>query len=170
MGGIFLFAPENKPAEKNKQAQILEPVLTHATSIPSPAPTTKIKFSTTTSSNSPPSITPAPALTSTTTTQVKMALLASTSTTTSTTNTTSTIVLTPSATPELSSEQSEKKVNINTANSQELEKITGVGPVIAQRIIDYRQKNGPFLKIEDVKNVNGIGDIKFEKMKNEITI
>jgi len=51
-----------------------------------------------------------------------------------------------------------------------LEKITGVGPVIAQRIIDYRQANGPFQIIEDIKKVNGIGDKTFEKMKAEITI
>lgn len=62
------------------------------------------------------------------------------------------------------------KININTADKQELEKITGVGPVIAQRIIDYRQTNGPFQKTEDIKKVSGIGDVKFEKMKNEITI
>lgn len=62
------------------------------------------------------------------------------------------------------------KININTAGKQELEKITGVGPVIAQRIIDYRQTSGPFQKIEDIKKVNGIGDVRFEKMKNQIMI
>jgi competence ComEA-like helix-hairpin-helix protein len=76
---------------------------------------------------------------------------------------------TPSATPTPAPSQSEK-ININTAGLAELDKITGVGPVIGQRIIDYRNTNGPFQKIEDIKNVNGIGDIKFEKMKNEITI
>ncbi len=75
----------------------------------------------------------------------------------------------PSVTPAPTSKQSEK-ININTANLAGLDKITGVGPVIAQRIIDYRNANGPFQKIEDIKNVKGIGDITFEKMKNEITI
>lgn len=80
---------------------------------------------------------------------------------------TSTPITTLSPIP--ASEQS-IKININTADKKELEKITGVGPVIAQRIIDYRQTNGPFQKIEDIKKVSGIGDVKFEKMKNEITI
>ena len=82
---------------------------------------------------------------------------------------TTTQIFSPTPTPTAPPEQS-AKININTANSQELEKITGVGPVIAQRIVEYRQKNGPFQKTEDIKNVNGIGDVKFEKMKNEITI
>lgn len=79
-------------------------------------------------------------------------------------------VFTVTPTPEPQQIPQESKININTANKSELEKITGVGPVIAQRIIDYRNENGPFQKIEDIKNVNGIGDITFEKMKDEITI
>jgi competence ComEA-like helix-hairpin-helix protein len=62
------------------------------------------------------------------------------------------------------------KININTAGLEELDKITGVGPTIAQRIIDYRNANGPFQKLEDLKKVNGIGDKNFEKMKDEITL
>lgn len=62
------------------------------------------------------------------------------------------------------------KININTAGYEELQKITGVGPVIAQRIIEYRNTNGPFQKLEDIKEVQGIGDAKFEKMKDEITL
>ena len=62
------------------------------------------------------------------------------------------------------------KININTANLEELEQIMGVGPVIAQRIIDYRNEHGPFQRIEDIKNVKGIGDATFEKMKDEITV
>ena len=61
-------------------------------------------------------------------------------------------------------------ININTAGSEELEKITGVGPVIAARIIDYRTVNGPFQTIEEIKNVKGIGEATFEKMKEEIAI
>ncbi len=63
-----------------------------------------------------------------------------------------------------------RKININTAGYEELQKITGVGPVIAQRIVDYRNVNGPFLRIEDVGNVKGIGDVTFKKMQDEITI
>ncbi|KKU94300.1 MAG: Polymorphic membrane protein [Candidatus Jorgensenbacteria bacterium GW2011_GWA1_48_13] len=62
------------------------------------------------------------------------------------------------------------KININTAGYEELQKITGVGPVIAGRIIDYRNVNGPFGQIEDIKDVKGIGDITFQKMQDEITI
>jgi len=61
-------------------------------------------------------------------------------------------------------------ININTAGLTELEKITGIGPVYAQNIIDYRKANGPFQKIEDVINVKGIGDKTFQKMKDEITV
>ena len=62
------------------------------------------------------------------------------------------------------------KININSAGPAELQNITGVGPTIAQRIIEYREQNGPFEKIEEIKNVNGIGDATFEKMKNEIAV
>ncbi len=62
------------------------------------------------------------------------------------------------------------KININTASYEELQKITGVGPTIAQRIIDYRQANGPFQTIEDIEKVKGIGDVTFNKMKDQITI
>ena len=61
-------------------------------------------------------------------------------------------------------------VNINTAGLGELETITGVGPAIAQNIINYRNDNGPFKKLEDLINVNRIGPETFSKMKNEITI
>lgn len=63
-----------------------------------------------------------------------------------------------------------KKININTASLSELDNIIGVGPVIAQRIIDYRTGHGPFQKIEDVINVKGIGDATFQKMKDQIAI
>lgn len=61
-------------------------------------------------------------------------------------------------------------ININTAGLEELEKITGVGPVIGQRIIDYRQTNGPFRTIQDIVKVKGIGDKTFDKMKDQITV
>ena len=67
-------------------------------------------------------------------------------------------------------EQPKGKININTAGYEELQEITGVGPVLAQRIIDYRNQNGPFQIIEEIKNVSGIGDVTFEKMKDEITV
>ena len=61
-------------------------------------------------------------------------------------------------------------VNINTANETELEELPGIGASIAGRIIEYRNKNGKFKSIEDIKNVTGIGDSKFEKIKDLIKV
>lgn len=63
-----------------------------------------------------------------------------------------------------------KLVNINTATQTELETLTGIGPSTALKIIEYREKNGNFKTIEDIKNVTGIGEAKFEKIKNEICV
>ena len=62
------------------------------------------------------------------------------------------------------------KININTANVSELKQITGIGESTANKIIDYRQNVGKFKKIEDIKEVKGIGESKFESLKNKITI
>jgi len=62
------------------------------------------------------------------------------------------------------------KVNINTANQEELEKIPGVGESTANSIIEYREKTGKYTTIEDIMNVSGIGQSKFEKMKDYITV
>lgn len=61
-------------------------------------------------------------------------------------------------------------VNINTAGQNELDTLPGIGPAYAQRIIQYREANGPFKSIEDLKNVSGIGDKTFEKLKDRITV
>lgn len=61
-------------------------------------------------------------------------------------------------------------MNINTANSAELQTLQGIGPVIAQRIIDYRLLNGPFQTIEGIKNVSGIGDVIFSNIQSLITV
>ena len=62
------------------------------------------------------------------------------------------------------------KININTATQTELELVTGVGPSTATKIIEYRTENGKFQTIEDIKNVPGIGDSKYESMKEQITV
>lgn len=63
-----------------------------------------------------------------------------------------------------------KKVNINNATQTELETLDGIGPSIAASIIDYRKKNGKFKSIEELKNVTGIGEAKFEKIKDFVDI
>lgn len=60
------------------------------------------------------------------------------------------------------------KININSANIEELKKLPGVGDSVATAIIEYRNKNGKFKKIEDIKQVSGIGNSKFENIKNFI--
>lgn len=62
------------------------------------------------------------------------------------------------------------RVNINKATSEELQLIPGIGPSTAQKIIDYRTENGAFGKIEDLKNISGIGEKTFENMKDYIEI
>ena len=61
------------------------------------------------------------------------------------------------------------KVSINTATLEELQTLTGIGKSKAEAIIEYRTKNGLFNKIEEIKNVSGIGDAAFEKIKDNIT-
>lgn len=63
---------------------------------------------------------------------------------------------------------SDSRININTAGSEELQMLDGVGPATAQKIIDYREANGSFKNIEDIKNVSGIGDKTFDKFKDDI--
>ena len=65
---------------------------------------------------------------------------------------------------------SEQTVNINTSTSNQLEALSGIGPALAQRIIDYRNANGPFTDTAQIKNVRGIGDHIFERIKDMITI
>ena len=62
------------------------------------------------------------------------------------------------------------KININTADEKALDELPGVGPAMAKRIIEYRQSEGMFQSPEDLKKVRGIGEAKFEKMKDKITI
>lgn len=61
-------------------------------------------------------------------------------------------------------------ININTADLEQLKEITGIGNIKAQSIIDYREANGGFKSLEELKNVDGIGDKTFEKIKDQITL
>lgn len=62
------------------------------------------------------------------------------------------------------------KVNINTASVDDLQTLEGIGESKAKSIIEYRNTNGKYKTIEDIKNVSGIGDSAFEKIKNNITV
>jgi competence protein ComEA len=61
-------------------------------------------------------------------------------------------------------------VNINTASATEIATLPGVGAKMAARIIEYRQKNGPFKKIEELMNVRGVGEKNFLKLKSQVTV
>lgn len=62
------------------------------------------------------------------------------------------------------------KVNINTATLEELDNLPGIGPSLAERIIEYREENGKFKSIEDIQNVKGIGESKYNDIKEKIIV
>ncbi len=61
-------------------------------------------------------------------------------------------------------------ININRATAKQFEILDGIGPVLAQRIVDYRAANGPFITLEDLDKVSGIGPAKFAQFKSQITV
>jgi competence protein ComEA len=61
-------------------------------------------------------------------------------------------------------------LNINRATAKQFEKLDGVGPVLAKRIVAYRAANGPFITLEDLDKVSGIGPAKFAQFKSQITV
>lgn len=65
---------------------------------------------------------------------------------------------------------SSKLININTADENELDSLPGIGPSRAKDIIRYREENGGFQNIEDIKKIKGIGESSFEKLKDKITV
>jgi len=70
----------------------------------------------------------------------------------------------------LSGQTNQFPVNINTAKVEELQKLKGVGKVLARKIVLYRKLYGPFKSIKDLKNVRGIGEKKFESLKSKIIV
>jgi competence protein ComEA len=61
-------------------------------------------------------------------------------------------------------------INLNTATAAELEKLPGIGQKVAARIVEYRQKNGPFKKVEELMNVQGIGEKSFLQFRSQLTV
>ena len=61
-------------------------------------------------------------------------------------------------------------ININRASAKEFDGLAGLGPVIAKRIVEYRRVNGPFMAIEDLQKVSGIGSAKFEEFKSKVSV
>ncbi len=62
------------------------------------------------------------------------------------------------------------KINLNTATVEQLQALPGVGPATAKSIVEYRNKVGKFNKIEEVLNVKGIGEKKFQRIKDRLTL
>lgn len=70
----------------------------------------------------------------------------------------------------LENEEKNEKININKATQTELETLPGVGPSLALKIIKYREQNGKFSNIEQLKNVSGVGESKYEELKDLIKV
>jgi len=62
------------------------------------------------------------------------------------------------------------KININLATQSELTDLPGIGGVLASRIVDYRRMHGNFTRIEDIRNVSGIGEKRYEAIEDKITV
>jgi len=76
----------------------------------------------------------------------------------------------PEASSPIDATQAGKKININTADIDELQKIPNIGAVLAQRIVDYRDANGPFETVSELTNVEGIGLSRLEQIIDYITV
>ena len=76
----------------------------------------------------------------------------------------------PQATSASAAEQPVEKININTADAEQLQTLPGIGPTLAQRIIDFRNENGPFQTVTELTQVSGIGVEKLDQILDYITV
>lgn len=65
-------------------------------------------------------------------------------------------------------EEKASRVNVNTATAEEIASLPGIGPSYAKRIVEYREKNGPFKRVEDLLNVQGIGEKTLDKIRDKV--
>jgi competence protein ComEA len=81
------------------------------------------------------------------------------------------LVLAPAAAlAQKSKAASAEKVNLNTATAEQLQTLPGIGPALAKTIIEHRSKNGKFNKIEEILNIKGMGEKKFQKIKDRLVV
>jgi len=80
------------------------------------------------------------------------------------------LVLAPLALAQKGKAQLTEKVNLNTATAEQLQTLPGVGPAMAKRILEYRAKVGKFTKVEEILNVKGIGEKRFQKIKDRLLV
>jgi competence protein ComEA len=81
------------------------------------------------------------------------------------------LILTPvAALAQKGKAASTEKVNLNTATIEQLQTLPGIGPAMAKRVIEYRTKVGKFNKIEELINVKGIGEKRFQKIKDRLSV
>ena len=76
----------------------------------------------------------------------------------------------PKANAQIQADSQTAKVNLNKASLEELQTVRGIGPALAERIIQYRDEHGRFERIEDIVQVRGVGEAKFEKLKSQVSI
>ena len=76
----------------------------------------------------------------------------------------------PPAAAAPASQTATEKINVNTASAEELTALPGIGKAYADRIVEYREKNGPFKKVDDLLNVRGIGEKTLERIRDRVTV
>jgi competence protein ComEA len=79
-------------------------------------------------------------------------------------------MISESAPPSASAVDSNEQIAINLATAPELERLPGIGPVLAQRIVEYREQNGPYLQLENLLEVEGIGPAKLDTLRDHVQV